>query len=520
MIQTKNPALQAIANDPVLMEQRVQLWSEDFLLWFFDNFFTKDEGRGEERVAPKFAYIKSLHETIEAERITWVEKSRQLFVTWYMVARFLWKLMYGKDIRLIYGSRVESDVRDVIKTRFEEAYNRLDQAFPIPELIFRSLSIENPSRGTLMTGMSSSGQGSRGKTGAELWLDEIAFQDHQESLIRSSMESMNSPNSKIIGVTTPNAEEYALAVKLLIAKTIDPMVPPIELSKGVTKKFNTKGHCVLSVSHWAHPEKQEAWREAKIKEIGETSFSLEHGLNWDVAKGKPVFWGFDYDKHQKQNQLFDPLLPLHIGVDPGTGHPAAVFFQRGRDRKCRILHAFTLEQTDTVGLMQHIERDIVERFNAHEDFYFWLDPAGLRANSQGSSIVGDDIYNYFRRPVDAPDKTSPIDRVRIINDMFANDMIEVQEHCGEYWHADGSLETSAFVFMLTTGYACNQRGEPVKDNKWDHFADAFGYGFICVFDTARDIGARSTAEFSVRPDYYNKLMAGKPQAVRKNFLEI
>lgn len=515
-IIAKNPALQHIVGDPELMKERVQMWSEDFLLWFFDCFFTKDEGMGLERLAPRYEYIRSIHEAVEENRIIWIEKSRQLFVTWYMVGRFLWKLMYKRDIRLIYGSRVEDDVRDVIKTRFKEAYDRLDRAFPVPTLIFKSLSIENPLMGTMLQGMSSSGQGSRGKTGAELWLDEIAFQKEQESLVRSSMESLNAPGSKLIGVTTSNPKPEADSTKKMIAKSINVKIPPVAVSRGVTKRYNMQGHCILSVIHYAHPDKQEAWKEAKIKEIGPLAFSIEHGLNWDVARGSPCFWGFDVTRHQKKLQ-FDPYLPLRITLDPGTGHPAVTYFQRGRDRKCRIYHAFTREQTNLKAICSFIEQDIMERFNGHEDFEFYVDPAGDKNNPHGTEIACDVLFEYFGKPVHPAPQTNPDDRLIFMNNFFQNDMVEVEEGCGEYYDAEGNVETAAFIYMMTTGYVTNNRGLAVKDGKWDHSADSFGYGFIQVFHSGRDIGAKSTEQFSVRPTYYDQQIV-KQTKVRPNYL--
>lgn len=528
----KNPNLQEIANDPVLMEERVLLWKSNFLLWFWDCFFTKDEGDGKEKTAPRFAYIKSLHEAIENDdeesfkriangedlpRVYWVEKSRQLFVTWYMVARFLWKLMYAENIRLVYGSRVEDDVKDVIKNRFKEAYNRLDRAFPVPTLIFKSLTIENPGRGTLLTGMSSSGEGSRGKTGAELWLDEIAFQDEQDSLVRASMESFNSPISKIIGVTTPNPKDVAKPSKILISKSIDGSIPFVELSRGVIKKYNTKGHVVISLSHWAHPDKQEDWRDKKIKEIGQDNYDIEHGLNWEVAKGSPCFYAFNYAKHRKK-LAFDPYLPLEIAVDPGTGHPAVVFFQRCRDGKCRVYHAFVRESTSLDVICDLIAEEIKTRFNCHGDIRFHIDPAGGLPNPHGTEIAAEVIWKYFRKPITPAPYSKPVDRLWVINMFFNQDRIEVQRDCGEYFYKDGNVETQAFIFMLTTGYCNNAKGEPHKDGTWDHFADAFGYGFINVFTSTRDLDMKEKEGFSVRPDYIDKQIVHKPMQPVKTFL--
>jgi hypothetical protein len=383
------------------------------------------------------------------------------------------------------------------------------------------MSIENPMNGMLLKGMSSTGDGSRGATGAELWLDEIAFQEEQEDLIQSSLESVNAPGTKLVGVTTPNPEPQASYIRGLIADSIDRDAGILEISKGVQKKYNLNGHCIVSISHFAHPDKQEEWQSAKIKEIGLTKYLIEHGLQWEVAKGNPCFWGYSIEKHKKHLD-FNEYLPLLIGVDPGTGHPAVTFSQKGIDGKCRILWAFTRERCPMTELCQHIEDEIIERFNRHDDFVFFIDPAGAVANPHGTENAADAILKYFGKPVYPAPKSAPEDRARIINDFFMNDMILVQVDCGIYYHGDGRIKTDAFSYMLTTGYFLDAREKPAKvrdekNGEWDHMADSFGYMFITNFSVVRDIGRVTDEEFSVRPNYWDKQVK-KTSGNRRKFL--
>lgn len=529
-IISKSPHLQEVINNADLLEERVLMWETNFLLWFWDCFWSKDEGSGKYRVAPRFEYLKSLHSVIENEDIEsqirlqndlplpdvyWIVKGRQLFVTWYMVARFLWKLMYCEDIRLVYGSRVEADVTDVIRTRFEQAYNSIDVSIPKPKLKFTSLRIENESRGTLLMGMSSSGDGSRGKTGAELWLDEIAFQKDQESLIRSSLESFNAVDeetlesvTKVIGVTTPNPKPIASYSKRLIGKSIDPNVKPRELSKHCIKYYNTKGHVVLSMPHWVHPDRQQEWAEAKILKIGQNNYDIEHNCNWDAQAGMPCFFGYSSAKHEKR-LTFDSSLPLRIAVDPGTGHPAVVFFQKGRDGKCRVLHAFVRENVQNTTLCRLIEEIIKEKFESHGDLKFYIDPAGSVKNPQGSEICAVVIEQHFGVPCEAAPRTNPNFRIAYINNYFDANLIEIQQDCGFYYYQDGNVEVKAFTYMLESGYCKDKHNEPIKDGTWDHFADAFGYGFIMAFDITRDLNIQQIEGLELHNNYFDQLQVSR-----------
>ena len=487
------PHLDAILNDPEKLIERTTLYRENFLLWFLDCVNTVDEGRGKLLAAPRFAYLKDLYETMEGigcERphILWVEKARQIFVTWFMVAYCLWLLMYRENIRLIYGSRVESQVKDMIETRFKVMYENLTKGIPYPDLEFFSTNIKCPSRKTLLMGLASSGEGARGSTAYLVWLDEIAKQEKQSQTLAAAIEAVNAPESQLIGVTNPNPEPLADEIRHIIADSIDAKMKAEKLSRGVERLKNIQGHTILRLRFNAHPAKDEEWEKAKRLEIGQDRFEIEHGLNWRVAKGKPCFWAYEPSKSIRTVN-YNPYRILHIGIDPGTNNPAAVFFQKDEYGRCVLLKAFVKQNTRLNDFCVFIEEILAEEFNSTKDLRFHIDPAGAKNNGQGTDIAVEVIEDYFNCFVDPAPVTKPDDRIILMNEFFgatslapdASSMIILPERFGEFYTFDGKLETGYFSDMLTMGYVRDSRGKAVKDNKYDHVADAWGYGFINIF---------------------------------------
>lgn len=485
--------LEEIFKNPEKLRERTLLHRENFLLWFFDCVNTIDEGRGQLLAAPRFSYLKDIYHVLEGigcemPHILWIEKARQIYVTWFIAAYFLWLLMYRTNIRLIYGSRIEDDVKDVIETRFKIIYENLTEGFAYPELEFYGQKIKCPLQNTLLTGMASSGEGARGKTAYKIWLDEISKQENQEATLKAAINAVNAPGSQLIGVTNPNPDPKAATIRNIIADSIDANFKPEKLSRGVEKVKNLRGHTIIRIRFNAHPAKDDAWEKLKRQEEGNENFEIEHGLNWHVARGKPCFWGFSKERCERDGLRLIEGKTLHIAIDPGTNNPAVLFFQKDHYGRFIGLKAFLRQNTRLNDLCVEIEDILADEFGSYGILHFHTDPAGARKNSQGTDIAVEVIEEYFNCPVTPAPLTKPEDRIKLINEFFGanshfdnSSMIVIPPHFGEFYSFDGVLETGYFTDMLTMGYVKDVRNKPIKDNKYDHIADAFGYGFINVF---------------------------------------
>ena len=477
---------------------RLALHKVDFFSWFYDCFRTKDEGRGLILPPPKWEYLYWIHHVLTCgpddplyANVIWVEKSRQQFVTHFMTGYCLWLLLYDDNKRIIYGSKNETQVKDVIRTRFESAYYNYPDYIPRPDLEISTSYIrryhplkagmKKPLESMILRGMSSSGKGSRGDTSFLTWLDEIAELEEQESLIKSSYDSTNAPASKMIGVTTGSAETKAEFTRQLIADSIDPDVPVRELSRGVRAFRNTLGHLILQIDYDANPTKRsQEWYDSKMKELGYTAFMINHGHMWEVPTGSLCYWAADKEKHAR-NTLYDPRYRLWIGVDPGSENGViGISFHQIINQHCKVLDGFALEGAGLRGAILEIEEWLEK--NEVFNFRIIIDPAGAVSNPHG---LADNSFTTLQKAfpgkVGYCKKSKPEQRIQFTNtNLFQQDLISIPTGCGVYRKKDGT-EATQFYWKSLLMYSLNKSGKPIKDNKHDHLLDALSYAILASY---------------------------------------
>jgi hypothetical protein len=533
-----NPDLEEILNDPEAYALRFLQWKSSFLIWFFDCFRTKDEGDGQIKEAPKYKYLYWIHYLLtrkpgdeDYSQVIWIEKSRQQFVTWFMVAYCLWLLMFDKNKRIVYASKTESQVTDVIKNRFQVAYNNIDPLLPKPNLEFTALYIKRQSQVSteaemLLRGLSASGKGSRGDTGYLVWLDEVAEQDEQKALIEASLDSANSPEAKFIGVTTGSSEPKAEYSRLLIANSIDPSRPIKELSEGVRLKWNTRGHAVLQIDYDANPAKRNPqWRIDTERKLGSVAFMINHGHLWEVPVGSKCYWAANKERHAKPTQ-YNPLLRTLIGFDPGStnGVGAVCFLQIGRTLEMKpivnVLDAYSIFGAGVDGLSDHVY-DWLVKHNC-SNFKIITDPAGSYSNAQGLSgnTISVLAAKFGASKVAYCKISKPLDRISFTNDLLFKapyEAIKIPDDCGEFIYPDGSENPSEthFFWKCINYYCVNKNGNPIKDNKHDHMPDAFSYAVYAALKPKQIVEAKQFEKTKI--DRFNTALAMQKNENRKFF---
>ena len=473
---------------------RLLLHKENFFVWFYDCFRSRDEGTGEVRPAPKWQYLYWIYYYLSRKpddpdfvKVLWIEKSRQQFVTWFMVAYYTWRLLFDENKRLIYTSKTEDQVKDVLRTRFATVMANYPSYIPHPELDIQSTYIrkytgtgKKKEESMLLRGISSSGKGSRGDTGAKLWIDEVAEIEEQESLIDASMDSFNAPDAQIIGVTTGSAEPMAEYSRYLIADSIDPDIPVRELSRGVRFFKNTRGHGILQIDYDANPNKRsQEWYDEQMKEKGYVAFMINHGHMWEVPQGSLCYWAANKERHAKPT-LYDPRARLWIGVDPGSENGViGVSFHQIVNKCVKVLDGYALEQAGLAGATECIS-EFLDKHNVY-NFRIIIDPAGAVSNPHGlADNALTTLNNAFPGKVGYCAKSKPEQRIDFINNnLFNTDPVSIliPENVGFYVHGDGRVETNFFWKCLTM-YVLGSNGKPKKDNKHDHMLDAWSYAIM------------------------------------------
>jgi len=470
-------------------------WRDSFWDWYCDCVWTRDEGDLANPIkrAPQYRYLKELSACIENNKTVVVEKSRQMFVTHFMSAYYMWLLLFKPAIRCGIMSQNEEQVVDLLATRIVPIYQALPEGYPWPELEIKRLLVRNVLTGGLIEGHTSGANRTRGKTYSFVWLDEFGFQENQEDTLRAAIPATGGKDAKLVIVSTPAPDTL---YEVIVVKERDWGVPAIERMQGFTEYRTTRGYCVASLHHTADPNRRsDEWRAEKIREIGQRAFDVEHDLKWVIPVGKAVFGDFSKRLYCDAYDRFGILnrVPLHIGVDFGGHFPAAVIMQKDPLGRCVVHRAFMLEDAEFYHFCDEL-KDILETEFAGMEYHLYCDPAGASKNLQGTAPpVQLLMQKYFGKPVRYL-FSKPADRVRAIQILMSRVIggepgLILNPRLGEFVSKTGEIQEGVMIRGFESGLvyekprlAGGYRSLAYKkDGFYEHLFDAFGYAFIFLF---------------------------------------
>jgi hypothetical protein len=114
--------------------------TSDVFTWMTEHTKTrnehwKEEGRpGPYEHLPRYDYLRDLFDTFELEHITWVEKSRDLMISWACVGYFTMNAMVVPSRGVIFQTQKQDKVIQIIdyaKCLYRNQDPRLQAAFPL-----------------------------------------------------------------------------------------------------------------------------------------------------------------------------------------------------------------------------------------------------------------------------------------------------------------------------------------------------------------------------------------------------
>jgi hypothetical protein len=83
---------------------------------------------------PKYPYFQDMFDILDAERIVWIEKSRDLMASWACVAYLTWKAMTTAECGVLFQTQKQDKVIQLIeyaKCLYRRQGPRLQGAFPL-----------------------------------------------------------------------------------------------------------------------------------------------------------------------------------------------------------------------------------------------------------------------------------------------------------------------------------------------------------------------------------------------------
>ena len=318
----KNPTLQAVEMASCYQD----------ILYFFNNYTRTDRNsalydKSLPDVIPFIPYefqkecILEVWDSIVKWESVFIEKSRQMWISWIIVAIFVYGFLFHNHKYLILSQKQDDvDKLGDMKSLFEKArfIIRNLPAWMMPAGFSKSenmsyMRISRPDGTGSITGESANLNASRWGTYTAIFPDEFAFQSNAESINKA----MISASPCRIYTSTPNGmfnEHYRMR-KLAMPE--------------VGRDWKTKPAALKWLRyHWSdHPLYTQERYDKKTKDMDSVTIAQELEIDYNTAVKGRVYEDFPTEA---TNVMYDPSKPLYIAIDNshwGTDPNAVVVAQ-------------------------------------------------------------------------------------------------------------------------------------------------------------------------------------------------
>lgn len=252
-------------------------------------------------------YILELVEAIRGGWDLFVEKSRDMGISWVTLAVILWFWNFEDGFTAHLGSRIQDYVDDgTSKSLFwklEFMIRHIKDPLLLPKgfnlKIHRTfMKIINPETQNEITGEAASSNFSRAGRFTVVLMDEGGFWRDFESAWTAAGDSTQ---CRILVTTPPNVPSYAKAIRF----------------GGKVK--------ILTYLWTLHPDKDRAWYDRQAKRRTEDEMLHEIDISWEYSSaGRPYP---EVDKVQFGHFPYDPSQPLYYSLDLGRDAVASIWWQ-------------------------------------------------------------------------------------------------------------------------------------------------------------------------------------------------
>ncbi len=279
--------------------------------------------------------INKLVSAIENGYDIFVDKTREMGVTYTVLGVLLWYWNYRDSSNFLVGSRKEDIVDNTGKVAAGEASNKEESLFGkldyminrMPSIVIPDgynpqihrtyMSLRNPELGNVIGGESANPNFSRGGRQKAILLDEFAFWDNDDAAWGSTADTTN---CRIV-VTTPGIRPNTKAKRLRFGKDGEEIT-------------------VISLPYSLDPRKDEAWLNAQRSRRSEEDFNREIMIDWEGSTAGVVY-------PEARNRVvgsypYEPDWSLYASWDFGLDGTSLQFWQPNpRNGKQRLVDAYT-----------------------------------------------------------------------------------------------------------------------------------------------------------------------------------
>ncbi len=286
-----------------------------------------------------------------------IDKTREMGVTYTILATFLWMWMYEPASNFLVGSRKEDYVDNrrggTTGNKEESLFGKLDYMishlpkYMLPEGFnkdrhFNFMSLVNPENGNAISGESSNPNFSRGGRQRAVFLDEFAFWEDGNAVWGATADTTN---CRIIATT-----------------------PGIKPSKAKRLRFGKDGEDikVITLNYKEDPRKTKAWLEEQRKRRSTEDFNREIMVNWETSITGRVYPEIENASYGNFPYLINQ--PLYCSWDFGLDGVGFGFFQiNPANGKPRLIDSFEATDKPIQWFLPFFGKPIDSKFQYTDD---------------------------------------------------------------------------------------------------------------------------------------------------------
>lgn len=303
----------------------LRIKAKDDPIFFFNRCLKTFDPRKEARDLDFVLYPYQVEFILKAvDKITrgedwFVEKSRDMGVSWMMMGIILWFWLFKDGFQCLIGSRTETYVDNRL---MDSLFGKLD--YLIDHLPFKIdgytkekdrtfLKMVNRKRQSAIAGESANVNFSRAGRYNLVFFDELAFWPFAQG----SWEASGDASPCRVAVTTPSPEP------------------------SFAKALRNSGLVEVETLHWhLHPEKDDEWYEKEKRRRSQDELSRELDINWEGSITGIVYPEIDYAKIADFALL--PFSPLYVSWDFGLDGTAIQWWQKNLvNGKFRLIESYS-----------------------------------------------------------------------------------------------------------------------------------------------------------------------------------
>lgn len=442
--------------------------SEDKEYWFKQYVWTID-ARKQPSIVPFILYGYQINLIKQLERFldTFIDKSRQMGISWTIMGFELHNVLYKRGFNCLNISRKESEVEDAGKThnslhgRLHFMYGRLPPYLK-PKIHAPNMTFQVPSMNAVIKGESSNPKAGRDSQYSFIFIDEAA---HIECLDEMWKGCRSASNSICVNSTPPKSKVNNKFAEL--------------------KEMKNSGFTHMSF-HWReHPEYNDDWYAKKTASMTPQEIAQELEIAYDAALTDTSYPEYKDDIHLLGHKVYlNPNVQLMCFMDFGLSGEVFLFAQKdGYDRLFFIkYHIFYNKLThELYALFLHCLAGI-GYIGKIEDMLFIGDKSGNKRQRTSKTSV---IQEYY---------TVSQGKVRIMSKEISNeDKMKDMKYCLKNNCSNGkpqfniSKEESCLKFAEAMRcMQLNKQGNDHLDNKFTHVVNAAEYGVSYLFPRKKD----------------------------------